>query len=174
MTAAKTLLSSVPGVAVIDRLPLDGMNRDCARALFWIIGHFVGRQVAQKWDGSMLYDVHDSGKSYSYGLRGSYTSVELVFHTDNAFAVAQPDWVGLMCFHPAREGGVSRFCSLLTLHDRMLEHYPDALERGQLQFLNNVSTAHYRSEFVDFEDAEMKRHLLRTWHRDWGRISYDG
>ena len=160
-----------------------------------------------------------------------------------------------MCFHPAREGGVSRFCSLASVHDRLLEHDSHALrrlyqcvfwdrqaehapsappvlyaprfhrdrdrlvarmnvslvrkgyevagepidaelegaldalehvtadpalwfelpiERGQLQFLNNVSTAHYRSEFVDFDEPSRKRHLLRSWHRDWGRVTYDG
>jgi alpha-ketoglutarate-dependent taurine dioxygenase len=255
MARAKHLLDHAQGVAVIDALPLDELDRDDARALFWLLGELVGRQVAQKWDGTMLYDVRDTGQKYGYGVRGSYTNVELVFHTDNAFAVCPPHYVGLMCFHPAREGGISRFCSLYAIHERLREFSPEALERlyqpmlwdrqaehapgapkvlrapmfrcvegrlitranvslvrkgyqvagqdmdaalvaaleavesvsrdpslwfelpiarGHLQYLNNVNTAHYRSDFVDHDDPARKRHLLRSWHREHGRPVYDG
>ena len=215
----------------------------------------IGQPVAQKWDGSMLYDVRDSGAPFSYGVRGSITNVELMFHNDNAFAKRPPEVVGLMCLQPAREGGTSRFCSLYALHEALREAYPQALqrlyepmlwdrqaehapgaakvlrapmfrcvngqlitrvnaslvrkgytvmgeemdgalrdallaleavssdptlwyeqaiERGQVQYLNNVTTAHYRSTFVDHEDPARKRHLVRTWHRDHGLPDYDG
>lgn len=255
MVHAKKLLDEGVGVAVVDRLPVDDLQRDTAVAIFWVLGHLIGRPVAQKWDGTMLYDVTDTGAQFGYGVRGSYTNVELVFHTDNAFGLAPPDYVGLLCHYPAKEGGLSRFCSLYSIHNRMLEKYPkelarlyqpllwdrqaehregaprlaqapmfhwdgkrlcvrantslnengynlagiampidvrhaiDALkdvtaeedlwfgipiERGQLQYLNNVETAHYRSEFIDHDDPLMKRHLIRTWHRDWGHRTYDG
>ena len=48
------------------------------------------------------------------------------------------------------------------------------LQRGQIQYLNNVDIAHYRSEFVDHDDPALKRHLVRTWHRRRGAPSYDG
>lgn len=255
MALARGLLDTAHGVAVIDALPLDEFDQDTARAMFWVLGELIGRQVAQKWDGSMLYDVRDTGQAYGYGVRGSYTNVELVFHTDNSFAVCPPSYVGLMCLHPAREGGLSRFCSLYAVHERLRELRPDALERlyrpmlwdrqaehepgapkvlrapmfrcvdgrlftranvslvrkghevageemdsalrdaleaieavsrepslwfelpiarGHLQYLNNVDTAHYRSDFVDFDEPERKRHLVRTWHREQGRRQYDG
>ena len=129
MTRAKTLLDGRPGVAVVDRLALDDLDLDTAKAIFWVLGQLVGRPVAQRWDGTMLYDVRDTGRAFGYGVRGSYTNVELVFHTDNAFALSQPHYVGLMCLHPAMEGGVSRFCSLHALHDAMLQRYPRELER---------------------------------------------
>ena len=37
------------------------------------------------------------------------------------------------------------------------------LERGDLQLLNNYVTIHSRSSFEDYEDFDMKRHLLRLW-----------
>jgi len=77
----------------------------------------------------MIYEVRDTGAAYEYGTRGSYTSVELVFHTDNAFARMVPDYVGLFCRNPAKSGGVSRFCSLYSVHQRMLELYPEQLVR---------------------------------------------
>ena len=129
MARAKTLLDSRPGVAVVDRLPLDELDVETAKALFWILGHLLARPVAQRWDGTMLYDVRDTGKTYGYGVRGSYTNVELVFHNDNAFAIAPPHYVGLLCLHPAMEGGVSRFCSVHALHDTMQRRYPRELER---------------------------------------------
>ena len=231
------------------------MSRDEARSVFWTLGQLIGREVAQKWDGTMLYDVTDKGEAYGYGVRGSYTSVELVFHTDNAFGAAPPEHVGLLCFQPAREGGVSRFCSMAAVHDRMLAEHPEQLallyrpvlwdrqaehapgaprvarapvfrfehgrlsvrantslvrkghdvagvamdpaldaalatlqaiteddslwleapiERGQMQYLDNVDIGHYRSEFKDHPDPERRRHLVRTWHRSAGRTSYDG
>ncbi|MCY4453483.1 MAG: TauD/TfdA family dioxygenase [Immundisolibacterales bacterium] len=119
------------GVAVIDRLPLDeiGDDGETARAVFWTIGRILARPVAQKWDGTMLYDVTDTGRNFGYGVRGSWTNVELVFHVDNAFGAAVPRYVGLMCIRPAREGGTSRFLNLHSLHDRLLERHPRALER---------------------------------------------
>ena len=126
---AKAALDRGSGIAVIDRLPLDEMDDGTAKAVFWTIGSILARPVAQKWDGTMLYDVTDTGRAFGYGVRGSWTNVELVFHIDNAFGSAVPRYVGLMCIRPAREGGTSRFLNLRTLHDRLLERRPRALER---------------------------------------------
>ncbi|MBT8001552.1 MAG: hypothetical protein HN578_01405 [Rhodospirillales bacterium] len=115
--------------AAVDRLELDGIDIDTATAVSWLLGRAVGRQVAQKWDGSMLYNVTDYGLKYEYGVRGSYTNVELVFHTDNAFAIAPPDYVSLLCLNAAKKGGVSRFCNLYSLHNLLLKNYPKALAR---------------------------------------------
>ena len=43
--------------------------------------------------------------------------------------MAPPAYVGLLCIHPAREGGVSRFCSLVAVHDRLLDARPRLLSR---------------------------------------------
>ena len=102
---------------------------ETAKAVFWTIGRILARPVAQKWDGTVLYDVTDTGRTFGYGVRGSWTNVELVFHTDNAFGAALPRYVGLMCIHPARQGGTSRFLCLRSVHDRLLERHPRALER---------------------------------------------
>ena len=255
MKAVRDRLDSPPGVAVIDRLPLDDMTLEQAIDIFWTIGQKIGRNVAQKWDGTMVYHVRDTGAEYRYGIRGSYTKVELLFHNDNAFGIALPHYVGLMCVRPSAEGGLSRFCSLYSIHNQMLKRYPAQLERlyravlwdrqaehadgepiavlapvfryqdnrlwtranpslikkgyevagremdsetadavhalkevseqtalwfelpverGHLQYINNIDIAHYRSEIVDDPDPSKKRHLVRSWHRDGGRVSYDG
>ncbi len=108
---ARAICDSGVGFAVIDRLPVDDFPIAEMVDVYWTLGHFMGPNVAQKWDGTMIYDVTDTGKKYGYGVRGSATNVELVFHTDNAFGVRVPDYVGLMCKYPAKQGGLSRFCS---------------------------------------------------------------
>ncbi len=255
MTEVKRRLDTPPGVAVIASLPLDEMTEIEAIDVFWTIGQVIGRNVAQKWEGTMVYHVRDTGAKYEYGVRGSYTRVELLFHNDNAFGIALPHYVGLMCFRPSIEGGLSRFCSLYTVHNRLLEKYPTELkrlyepvywdrqaehaqgeptvanapvfqfdnkrlwtranpslvkkgyevaqtpmdsatedaisalkevsedpslwfelpiERGHVQYINNIDIAHYRSEIIDHPDAVKKRHLVRSWHRDCGLMTYDG
>jgi len=255
MAEVRAKLDHEVGVAALDALPLDEFDADEATTLFWVLGQAIGRPVAQKWDGTMLYHVRDTGQTYGYGVRGSCTNVELGFHNDNAFGIALPRYIGLCCLAPAQHGGVSRLCSLCAVHNRLLwddstllarlyqpmlwdrqaEHAPGApkavyapmfrwdgarflarvnislvekgyavagldmdlrleaalallgqvmndpelwfelpLGRGQLQYLDNLNVVHYRSEFVDHPDTASKRHLLRTWHRDGGRPTYDG
>ncbi|MVW70676.1 TauD/TfdA family dioxygenase [Bordetella sp. 15P40C-2] len=41
--------------------------------------------------------------------------------------------------------------------------YSMELERGDLQLLNNYVTLHSRTPFEDYEDPDLKRHLLRLW-----------
>lgn len=41
--------------------------------------------------------------------------------------------------------------------------YSMELERGDLQLLNNYVTLHSRTNFEDFDEPELKRHLFRLW-----------
>jgi hypothetical protein len=108
----KYALTENMGLAVLNGLPLDRLTKDEAIAVYWVLGGLLAMPVATKWDGTMLYDVTDTGRHFGYGIRGSWTNVELSYHTDNAFGVALPDYVSLLCLYPALAGGVSRFCSL--------------------------------------------------------------
>ena len=252
---AKKILNQECGFCVIERMPMEEIRSEELVECYWILSQLIGRTVAQKWDGTMIYNVNDTGQSLSYGVRGSYTNDELFFHNDNAFGICLPEYVGLYCKNQALKGGTSRFCSIYSVHNRMLENYPrqlerlyrpmlfdrqkehedgaekmtwapffywdgyrlharvnislvykgyklannamdneledsleslaqvfsskdlwieDKLDRGQIQFLNNMELVHFRSKFYDHEDPELKRHLYRTWHRNSGERSYDG
>jgi len=129
MTRMKSILDEGVGFAVLDRLPMENFPLETLLEIYWVLGQCMGRPVAQKWNGQMIYEVADTGADYAYGTRGSYTSVELNFHTDNAFARMVPDYVGLFCRHPAKSGGISRLCSLYSVHQRMFELYPEQLAR---------------------------------------------
>ncbi len=129
MSQMKSILDDGVGFSVLERLPIDDYPVDALVEVYWLLGQCIGRPVAQKWNGQMIYDVRDTGAEYAYGTRGSHTAVELVFHTDNAFARALPDYVGLFCRNPAKSGGVSRFCSLYSVHRRLQQGYPEQLAR---------------------------------------------
>ena len=125
----KNILDQGCGFCVIERMPMEEINLEELVGCYWILSQLIGRTVAQKWDGTMIYDVTDTGQSFSYGVRGSYTNVELFFHNDNAFGISLPEYVGLFCKNQAPTGGTSRFCSIYSVHNRMLENHPRQLER---------------------------------------------
>jgi alpha-ketoglutarate-dependent taurine dioxygenase len=258
MEEVRRVTQDGPMFAVLDRLPLDEMDRDEAIGVYWLLSSLLGRPVAQKLNGQMFYDVMDTGQKLKpgSGIRPTVTNVDLRFHNDNSYNETPPDYVCLMCLHPARSGGISQVMSVATVHealaqrhpelmarlykpfwyDRHAEHQPgepttyaapifergadgtvkarlalseihagyalrgerpdnetaaalDAVqsvfdlpelhvellfERGQIQYVNNRATGHARTEFVDFPEAERKRHLVRLWLRDGGKRGYRG
>jgi hypothetical protein len=48
------------------------------------------------------------------------------------------------------------------------------MERGVIQYVNNRQIGHARTEFVEFDDPALRRHLLRLWMRQNGARSYTG
>ena len=42
------------------------------------------------------------------------------------------------------------------------------LERGDMQFINNYTTLHARTEFEDFDEPAKKRLMVRLWLRSFG------
>ena len=139
----KTILDDGVGFCVLDHLPMEHYGIDTMVEIYWVLGQLIGRPVAQKWNGQMIYDVADTGIAHHEKIRGSHTSVELCFHTDNAFARMVPDYVGLLCRNPAKSGGTSRFCSLYTVHDRMVRQFPEELERLYQPMYFNRQNEHH-------------------------------
>lgn len=129
MATVRTKLRSGIGLAVIDRIPVERYTLEENRALCWLLGGLLERTVAQKWDGMMVYDVRDTGKTLEYGVRRSVTNLELQFHTDGPWLSMPPELVGLYCISPALEGGVSRFVSLWTVHNELRRRYPGLVAR---------------------------------------------
>src|SRR2546426_7433341 len=48
------------------------------------------------------------------------------------------------------------------------------VERGQIQYLDNLSVAHSRTAFQDAGEPHLKRHLIRLWNRSEGRQTFHG
>jgi len=134
MAAVGRQLRDGIGLAVLDRVPVERFSAEENRGVGWILGSLLGRLVAQKWDGAMLYDVRDTGKSLTYGVRRSVTNLDLQFHTDAPWLAEPPELVGLLCLNPAPEGGVSRFVSLVTAHDEIERRQPALFRRLHERF----------------------------------------
>jgi hypothetical protein len=242
--------------AVIDRLPVERLARDEAVALYWLLSSLLSRPVAQKLDGTLIYDVHDTGLQAlpGSGIRPDKTNIGINFHNDNAYNTTPPHYVGLLFWRTAKEGGLSRVMSVQTAHnallrahaaalprlyepfwfDRQREHTADdkpvfaapileaegglkarfalhqvknahamlgqemdkatrnaigaledvfaqpelagemMIERGQIQFVNNLEIGHSRTDFVDHDEPDQRRHLVRVWLRDVGERGYNG
>jgi alpha-ketoglutarate-dependent taurine dioxygenase len=129
MAGIRGALERGPGFAIVDRLPLERIERAEAVSLFWLLASLIARPVAQKWDGAMVYDVLDLGRPPGNGVRPDITNVEQSFHTDNSYNLCPPEYVGLLCLHTAMEGGVSRIVSLVSAHNEMRRQRPDLLSR---------------------------------------------
>ncbi len=116
------------GFVVLDRLPLGRITEREAIALYWMIGQLLGEPFAQNVQGTLLYDVRDSGQDVAAGARFSVTRYESSFHTDNSFGETVLDYVGLLCLKTARSGGVSQVVSGLTVVEALRRDHPEALE----------------------------------------------
>jgi alpha-ketoglutarate-dependent taurine dioxygenase len=117
------------GMAIVDRVPVERYTVDESRTVAWLLASLLGRVVAQKQHGVFLYDVKDTGKSLEYGVRRSLTNLAQPFHTDGPWLTLTPAFVGLFCVQSARDGGLSRYTSLLTAHNAMRKQHPDLLPR---------------------------------------------
>ena len=58
MARMKSKLDDGVGFAVLDRMPLDDFSIEILVEIYWLLGQCIGRPVAQKWNGQMIYDVH--------------------------------------------------------------------------------------------------------------------
>lgn len=255
MARARVLLDGGPGFAILDRLPVEAHGREVATKLYWLLASLLARPVAQKWDGTMVYDVRDMGRPPGNGVRPDITNAEQNFHVDNSYNICPPDYVALFCLQVAMEGGVSGLVSFHAAHNAMRRRHPDLLARlyrpfifdrqrehapgdamtlrrpifewrdgrllgrisrfqivnghvlarealdvegaaaldafnaimdeeslrhdfvfqpGQVQIVNNRMLGHKRTGFRDWPEPDRKRHLVRLWLRDGGRVFYNG
>ena len=115
------------GFAIIEHLPIEHYTRDQARAAYWMIGQSLGIPFEQNIEGTLLYDVRDTGRDVKSGARFSVTNAESSFHTDGAFGTQVPEIVGLLCINTARSGGRSQLISACAVHNILHRQAPDVL-----------------------------------------------
>ncbi len=113
------------GFVLIDQLDESRFGRDGAVAAYWALGQLLGAPFAQNIEGTLLYDVRDTGQSVSGGARFSVTNAESSFHTDNAFNPALPDVIGLLCLRTAKSGGRSQLISGCAVFDELCRQNAD-------------------------------------------------
>ncbi|CAN5897511.1 hypothetical protein BH11PSE3_BH11PSE3_00450 [soil metagenome] len=124
----KDLLESGIGFAVLDRLPVESYSKEELLAIYWLFSQMLARPVAQAFKGTLLYDVHDTGKKTDTRVRADLTNEDLSWHTDYGFN-HPPPLVGLLVMRTALSGGVSSTGSLHTAHEVLREREPMLLQR---------------------------------------------
>lgn len=131
MKRAKDELDRGRMFVVLDRLPVDEISKDEATTLYWLMCSLMSRPVAQKFDGTMLFDVIDRKVDIvpGSGLRPTISNVDLTFHNDNSYGAVQPDYIGLLCLGTPAAGGTSRVASVHTVHNRLLARHKATLPR---------------------------------------------
>ena len=167
MAQARDWLDAGVGYVLIDRLSLDDCAPDEAKALYWVLLQLLARPVAQSWDGKMIYDVRDLGRPPGNGVRPDITNAEQSFHTDNSYNLCPPDYVALLCVHPAMDGGISQIVSFYTAHNEMLARHRGLLPRLYRPFLFDRQREHAPG------DPKVLRHSLFEYdgERLSGRLS---
>jgi alpha-ketoglutarate-dependent taurine dioxygenase len=115
-----------PGFVVVES-PAEDLDDRQRTLLYWLLGQALGRPVVQNVQGTLLYDVCDTGQDVRYGARFSVTNAESSFHTDASFCDDVVDYVGLLCLRPARTGGLSQVVSGRTVELELAARHPQAL-----------------------------------------------
>ena len=222
------------------------LSREVQKEIYLSTAELLGSPIVQNISGDTVVDVFDKGKTMETGWRYHETRQGGALHTDSPQYKDIPDYLGLLCLHPAKEGGESKFVSSYSLHNRLLEESPELLARlyepfhfdkrghekkgespttfepvfkydneglhfrylgnyirsghekvsavlsgieenalyavdrlledeslivsvnmeaGDMQFLNNHRIVHGRTGFMDYDEPEKKRLMLRTWLR---------
>jgi alpha-ketoglutarate-dependent taurine dioxygenase len=124
----RNALETGRGFAVVQGPACERYSPEEMTACYWLIGQLLGRPLTQNVQGTLLYDVRDTGQDVRYGARFSVTNAESSFHTDNSFGDGVADYVGLQCIRPARSGGLSQVVSGVSVHNEMLARHRDLLE----------------------------------------------
>jgi alpha-ketoglutarate-dependent taurine dioxygenase len=170
---ARAILDESIGLVVIDRLPIEDLTADEAKALYWLLSNLVSRVVAGAWDGRVLHDVIDTDQKQGLRVRGDLTSQEIQWHTDNGFS-CPPDYFGLLCIRPAVRGGETSFASLHSAHNLMRKRHPELLPRLYRPFYWNRLSEHHpddspinRFPYFEYDGARLKGRFNR-------RIVYAG
>ncbi len=147
-----------------------GMSDDGLRYLYGLVGAELGRPVEQNVQGTLLYDVRDTGQDVRSGARFSVTNAESSFHTDASFAAEVVDYVGLLCLRPARSGGLSQIASGRAVYDRLRSRYPAQLAVLQQPFhvdrrggARPGEAATAQAPVLSVHDGEPLFRYLRFW-----------
>ncbi len=145
------------GFALLDRMPLEDWDERTRKSAAWLLIRLVGPIVNQKWRGTRLYDVRDTGTEMAHGVRRSITNLEQEFHTDGGWLVQAPEVVCLACLRQAEAGGLSRVASLAAAHNRLRAEQPERLARLYRPLWWDRQAEH------DPADSPCSRHPVFAW-----------
>ena len=126
---ARRRLLSEAGVVVVRGLPFERWGRSAARTVIGTLAPMLAPLMQQSHDGTVFYDVRDTGAIYRPGVRRSVTNAPQPFHTDGPWVAATARFIGLHCLQPSASGGVSRCIHVTSLLDDLAQCEPQLYQR---------------------------------------------
>lgn len=125
--AVTATLESGCGFVIVRDAVLSARSTRDQQVAYWVVARLLGMVVEQNVQGTVFYDVRDTGQDVRAGARFSVTNAESSFHTDNSFGADIVDYVGLLCLNPAKSGGLSQMVSGYAVVDEIRKRHPAAL-----------------------------------------------
>ena len=110
------------GFCVINGTNFTAFDKHELSNIHILISKIFGELLIQNKQGEQIVEVKDLGKTLSTGGRYHHTREGGSYHTDGCHIFENPpDYVGLLCLNPAKNGGVSKFISAYTIHNKLQE-----------------------------------------------------
>ena len=110
------------GFCVINGTNFTAFDKHELSNIHILISKIFGELLIQNKQGEQTVEVKDFGKTLSTGGRYHHTKEGGSYHTDGCHIFENPpDYVGLLCLNPAKNGGVSKFISAYTIHNKLQE-----------------------------------------------------
>ena len=110
------------GFCVINGTNFTAFDKHELSNIHILISKIFGELLIQNKHGEQTVEVKDLGKTLSTGGRYHHTKEGGSYHTDGCHIFENPpDYVGLLCLNPAKNGGVSKFISAYTIHNKLQE-----------------------------------------------------
>ena len=110
------------GFCVINGTNFTAFDKHELSNIHILISKIFGELLIQNKQGEQTVEVKYLGKTLSTGGRYHHTKEGGSYHTDGCHIFENPpDYVGLLCLNPAKNGGVSKFISAYTIHNKLQE-----------------------------------------------------
>lgn len=114
-------ISNGRGLLILRGFPVDDLPDEDIELMWFGLGTHFGRPVSQSVMGDLLGHVVNVGGDDARE-RAYRNSRSLRLHTDRC------DTVGMFALQPAMSGGLSSYCSALTIYNEILRTRPDLIE----------------------------------------------
>lgn len=116
------------GFSIVRGLASINLTQTEMETIFWRLCNEMGSPFIQKSGYIKFGRVENLGLPSDARPRYHETGVGGSIHTDSPIMPRVADFVGLLCVRAAVEGGQSKFVSVASIHNLLLEHAGDLLE----------------------------------------------
>ncbi len=180
-TRLKTMANELEngcGFVRLRGLPMERWSQEDLQLVWMGIASHLGQPVSQNSNGQLMREIRaeagDVGQRYGQlpASSGSFLSsrartasnAELRYHTDRT------DIVGLLCTGVAKQGGYSKLSSSVTVHNEMLQRYPEScallyqdLPRSRIGEETGGEKSWYQLPVWGLRDGHFTSHYSRTY-----------